>query len=98
MHPGSTGGAGISTSLWGPVMVGLLPGFGAELDEILFPLLGVLARLSVWFVVQVMLFVLEDLLKPLNRLFVNGFVVLVECGLPGCLLSIMQCICPFPSS
>ena len=58
-------------------MMGLLPGFGALLDEVLFPLFGVLARLSVSCCVQVVLFVLEDLLKPLDCLFVNGFVVLV---------------------
>ena len=63
-------------------MMGLLPGSGAELDEILFPLFSVLAGLSVRLVVQVVLFVLEDLLKPLDCLFVNGFVVLVKRGLP----------------
>ena len=77
-------------------MVGLLPGFGAEVDEILFPLLGVLARLSVWFVVQVMLFVLEDLLKPLCSLEVDGFMVLVQGLLPSGLSSVMERICPAP--
>ena len=88
-------GACIATSLWNPAVMRLLPWLGAELDEVLFPLFGVLG-LSFCFVAQVMLFVFENRLQSLSCLDVDGFVVLVKGGLPGCLSAVMESISPFP--
>ena len=98
MHARATCGARIPTSLWSPSVMRLLPGLGAKLDEILFSLFGVLAWLSVCLVVQVVLFVLVNLLESLSCLEVYGFVVLVQCSLPGCLSSVVESISPFPGS
>ena len=49
MHACAAGGAGITTALRGPSVVWFLPGLGALLDEVFFPLFGVLAGLSVCF-------------------------------------------------
>ena len=98
VHACAAGGAGISTPLRCPSVVWFLPGLGALLDEVFFPLFGVFSRLPVCFGVEVVLFVLENLLKSLCCLEVDGLVVSVRCCLPVCLATVMQSISPLPCS
>ena len=96
MHACSAGDAGETAPLWGPPVVFVLPGLRALQDEVFLSLFCVLAWLPFSFVVQVVLFVLEDLLKPLCSLEVDGFMVLVQGLLPSGLSSVMERICPAP--
>lgn len=61
----------------------VLPGLVALLNEVFFPLLGVLGRLPVCFVMYEVLLVLIDLLKPLDSMEVDGLVISVQ-GLLAC--------------
>ena len=96
VHPGSAGVAGISTSVWDPPVMGLLPGPGALLDEVFLLLFGLLGRLSGLFVVQVVLFVIEDLLQPLDGMRVDGFVIPVKGGLPFCVFAVVKGVSSLP--
>ena len=98
VHACSAGGAGETAPLWGPPVVIVLPGLRALLDEVFLPLFCLLAWLPISFGVQVVLFILEDLFKPLCSLEVDGFMVLVQGLLPSGLSPVMERICPLPGS
>ena len=98
MHACTAGGAGITTPLRGPSVARFLPGFGALVDEVFLPLFGLFPRLPVCFGMQVVLLILENLLKALCCLKINGFVVLVKCFLPIGLTTVMESISPLPGS
>ena len=98
VHACSAGGAGITTALRGPPVEAILPGFGALLNEVLFPLFGVLAWLPVCFGMEVVLLILEDKLKALCCVKIDGFVVPVQCVLPAGLAPVMECVSSLPCS
>ena len=79
----------VSTAVRLPLVLPLLPGIPALLNEPLFVLFGCMASSPDWFLMDVALVIFEDLLKPGSCMLVHLEMVLVECSLPCfCLLVI----------
>lgn len=96
MHPRAAGAAVVAATMRFPAVVLGLPRLAALTDQIFLSLFGLLALVSGCFVMDVMLFVLIDLGKPLNGVLVDQCVVLIYRFLPVCLLTVMQAIRPLP--
>ena len=74
-----------STAMRLPLVLALLPCLSALLDEPLFVLFGGVASSPDWFLMDVVLGIFVDLLKPGCRMLVHLKMVMIKCPLP--------CIC-----
>ena len=95
MHSGVAGVALVPAPVRGPLVLVWLPWELALVDESFFVLLRGVSRSADWFVVDVMLWVFENLLQPGCCLLVDAHVVLVEGFLPVLSLFVVECACSF---
>ena len=77
MYPDSTGPALVSTSVGYPAVGGCLPWMIALRNELLFVVLGVLSLVSVGFLVDVMIFAVEDRCQSVDCVCIDEFVALI---------------------
>ena len=83
----------VSTAVRLPLVLALLPGIPALLNEPLF-----VTSSPDWFLMDVVLWIFEDLLKPGCCVLVHVEVVLIKCPLPCFRLRVIDGVCSFVCS
>ena len=87
----------VSTAVRCPSVQGCEPWFVAPAYELLLVLLGVLALMSIRFLMQVVVFVLVDLGKSFNGVLVYELGILINNVLPFGSFAALKLLCPLPS-